>query len=37
MSSLHKGSSIISISEMKAYNIAIQQGFVLLLDKTHWR
>lgn len=30
MSSLHKGSSIISISENKAYDIAIQQGFALL-------
>ncbi len=30
MSSLHKGSSIISISENEAYNIAIQQGFALL-------
>lgn len=30
MSSLHKGSSIISISENEAYDIAIQQGFALL-------
>ena len=30
MSSLHKGSSIISISGNEAYDIAIQQGFALL-------
>lgn len=30
MSSLHKGSSIISISRNEAYDIAIQQGFALL-------
>ena len=30
MSSLHKGSSIINISENEAYDIAIQQGFALL-------
>lgn len=30
MSSLHKGSSIISISENEAYDIAIQQGFALV-------
>ncbi len=30
MSSLHKGSSIISISENEAYDIAIEQGFALL-------
>lgn len=30
MSSLHKGSSTISISENEAYDIAIQQGFALL-------
>ena len=30
MSSLHKGSSIISISENESYDIAIQQGFALL-------
>ena len=30
MSSLHKDSSIISISENEAYDIAIQQGFALL-------
>ena len=30
MSSLHKGSSIISISENEAYDIATQQGFALL-------
>ena len=30
MSSLHKGSSTINISENEAYDIAIQQGFALL-------
>ncbi|MFW2177518.1 MULTISPECIES: molybdenum cofactor biosynthesis protein MoaE [unclassified Moraxella] len=30
MNSLHKGSSIISISENEAYDLAIQQGFALL-------
>ena len=30
MSSLHKGSSISSISQNEAYDIAIQQGFALL-------